>query len=150
MTTETTIYQDPILWEGKTWEQMNAKHRKGFRLNKHYNSLEHINNLCGGGKLTGKQLSLKLFKLEQEAHKITTDECNGDNTPEQDTRLEQIKEEVQALFNGNLQGFFINGDARGYALKIKDKVMREVYTDSRLYQDWGGYGILSPEINGNK
>ena len=56
---------------------------------------------------------------------------------------------VQSLFNGKLKGLFINGDARGYALKIEDKVMISDYKETGLYKDWGGYGILAPEITGN-
>lgn len=42
---------------------------------------------------------------------------------------------------------FINRDPRGYALKIDD-----VWThnkQARIYRDFGGYGILAPEITGN-
>lgn len=38
----------------------------------------------------------------------------------------------------------LNGDPRGYALKIDDTWMREAKTP--LHQDWGGYGIIAPEI----
>lgn len=41
---------------------------------------------------------------------------------------------------------FLNKDARGYALKINDEWMRE-HPDVRLHSDWGGYGILAPEID---
>jgi hypothetical protein len=39
---------------------------------------------------------------------------------------------------------YVNRDARGYALKIKDEWMR----DNRvtLYSDWGGYGIIAPDL----
>ena len=39
---------------------------------------------------------------------------------------------------------FINSDPRGYALKIQDTWMRE--HGAELETDWGGYGILAPEI----
>ena len=42
---------------------------------------------------------------------------------------------------------FINLDPRGYALKIDDEWMREHKQPlGHLHQDWGGYGILAPEI----
>lgn len=41
---------------------------------------------------------------------------------------------------------FVNRDPRGYALKIDDKWMRE--HKAALHQDWGGYGIIAPEIDG--
>lgn len=40
---------------------------------------------------------------------------------------------------------FLNGDPRGYALKIEDNWMR-ARPELRLHSDWGGYGILAPEI----
>ena len=54
-------------------------------------------------------------------------------------KLEEIKKQVQKIFDNKLEGFFINYDSRGYALKIKAE-------NSPLEQDWGGYYILSPEI----
>lgn len=47
---------------------------------------------------------------------------------------------------------FINLDPRGYALKIQDSWMREQRNNSAtaykaaLAQDWGGYGLIAPEI----
>jgi hypothetical protein len=40
---------------------------------------------------------------------------------------------------------FLNGDPRGYALKIESGWMRE-QNEFRLHSDMGGYGILAPEI----
>ncbi len=40
---------------------------------------------------------------------------------------------------------FINRDPRGYALKIDDHYMRE--HDAALHQDWGGYGIIAPDLS---
>jgi hypothetical protein len=53
--------------------------------------------------------------------------------------LENIEKAVKKLLPG-VEGFFINGDPRGYSLKIKEKIYPE------LHQDWGGYGILAPEF----
>ena len=33
---------------------------------------------------------------------------------------------------------FVNGDARGYALKLKSEFIK----DKTIHRDWGGYGIL--------
>ena len=41
---------------------------------------------------------------------------------------------------------FINYDARGYTLKIKDDYVKA--QKLTIYQDWGGYGILAPEFDG--
>lgn len=48
---------------------------------------------------------------------------------------------------------FVNLDPRGYALKIDDEWVRDQRADHRtaykaaIHQDWGGYGIIAPEIN---
>lgn len=42
---------------------------------------------------------------------------------------------------------FINRDPRGYALKIREIWMRNY--SGNLHRDWGGYGILAPEITGD-
>ena len=39
---------------------------------------------------------------------------------------------------------FINHDPRGYALKIQSEYVAE--QNLRIHRDWGGYGILAPEI----
>lgn len=134
----------------KTFSELTKVERKAIRLEQHYSNLQSLYDVCGGGKLNGKKLSLQLFKLEQEATKLTTAQCNGTGSrTAQDKRLNEIQNEVQSRFNGNLIGLFINGDPRGYALKINDEVMRSDYADLSLDKDWGGYGILSPEINGD-
>jgi hypothetical protein len=43
---------------------------------------------------------------------------------------------------------FLNGDARGYALKIQDDYVRDNNLD--IHKDWGGYGILAPEFDGER
>lgn len=84
-----------------------------------------------------------LFRLEQKAHRITVLQCNGESTPMQDKQLETIKNKVRAMFKPEFaNAFFINGDPRGYALKIRETEARKV----GLYLDWGGYGILAPEL----
>lgn len=46
---------------------------------------------------------------------------------------------------GPLVPVFLNQDPRGYALKIKDNYVR--LHGLNIYKDWGGYGIIAPEIN---
>ena len=118
-------------------------------LTNHYTALEKLAILCGLENPDGKKLSLKLWKLEQIASKAAVDYCNGVIQYEEfETITNPIETQVNALFNGNLKGLFINGDPRGYALKIQDKEFRELYRDAtRLTQDVGGYGILSPDLS---
>jgi hypothetical protein len=40
---------------------------------------------------------------------------------------------------------FHNGDPRGYALKIREEYVREHALD--IHRDWGGYGILAPDLS---
>lgn len=45
---------------------------------------------------------------------------------------------------------FVNLDPRGYSLKIDDQWMRAnqgKWNDDNLTTDWGGYGIIAPEID---
>lgn len=130
---------------------MTQLQRRRIQLNNHYESLAKLATICGVNNPNGKKLSVALLKLEHEAHKLSTDYCNGENgvtTDNWDEKIEPIENKVQSLFNNNLHGFFVNGDARGYALKIKDDVLKQKYAETNLYRDWGGYGILSPEITG--
>jgi hypothetical protein len=126
------------------------KEQRAQELTAHYERLGKLFEQQGGktatGKtLTGKKLSLELFKLEQQAHKAAEDYCNGVIQLEVWDRITTSIETQVFILMPSLKGFFINGDPRGYALKIKTETMlKENYP---LTRDWGGYGILSPEIN---
>ena len=133
----------------KNWSEMTIKERFHEELNRHYKSLELL------GFPNGKKASVKLLALEREAHKIATDQCNGDGKlsglteQQQERTIETILTKIQDM-NPSLKGLFFNGDARGYSLKLKDSVMREIYNNTGLQQDWGGYGLLAPEITGRR
>jgi hypothetical protein len=147
---------------------MNKKQQRAENLTRHYSNLCALYEQTTGETLTlaeGKKLSNKLKKLENLAIIETTAQLNGyyqeptaqdykngnfekmrlqcteeGEYPESEIKLDKVRAEVQKLFKNKLNGFFINYDARGYALKIKaDKCP--------LGQDWGGYYILSPEID---
>ncbi len=95
------------------------------------------------------KLSKKLFRLEHQAHQIATDYCNGENgvTSENwEERTEPILQKVRILLNcTDTFPIFLNGDARGYALKIKDSYVRDA--NLNIHRDFGGYGILAPDFN---
>ena len=150
-------------WQGGTIHQVESEEsmnykkpiskrdRRKLELDCHYLSLERLARLCGVEKVDGKKLSLHLWKLEGRAHQICLDLCNGlDSDKEISDReyeLDQIESEVSQLFNCKLKGFYINRDPRGYALKIDEPIMISgIYDSCMLQKDWGGYGILSPEI----
>ncbi len=117
------------------------------------------------------KLCKKLRRLETEASALTLALCNGDYLSGKegliDEQLDAILAKVNALLGNNgppppfatlrqLVPVFINRDPRGYALKIEDSWMREMRDNPKtvhlavafvaLHRDWGGYGILAPEI----
>ena len=93
------------------------------------------------------KLCKNLFKLENKAHKITTDNCNG-LTLEQSYILEcsKISKQVQDILKSDDIDIGINGDCRGYALKIDYETVR--IKNLTIFRDFGGYGILAPDFKG--
>lgn len=106
------------------------------------------------------KLCKKLRRLESDASHYTLMLCNGDylQGSEQiiEDRLEAILGKVNKLL-GNYRyddqekarvqkvPVRINRDPRGYALKISDRWMNE--NKVCLHRDWGGYGIIAPDIS---
>ena len=101
--------------------------------------------------LSTEEESLKLCKqlraLENKAYEITLRQCNEGEKETDKSEEETILNKVDKLLNFKSQDIqvFINGDARGYALKISDK-HRDLLNKANFYMDWGGYGIIAPEI----
>lgn len=95
-------------------------------------------------------LCKKLRRLEVKAHRLATDYCNGENgvnADNWDSLCEPILKAVRKILKcKDSFPIFINGDARGYALKIDSDYVEK--TNMRIYQDWGHYGILAPEFDG--
>jgi hypothetical protein len=84
----------------------------------------------------------KLRRLEMATHRAATDFCNG--AMPQDL-WEQTKDRARArtaaIFGGKLPPtFFVNGDPRGYALKLET-------APAGMETDWGRNGILAPDFN---
>jgi hypothetical protein len=116
------------------------------KLDRHYQTMVRLAKHVGLKEINGKKLSTALLKLENQAHKATTDYANGDIDEAQMDKIDsEVTGKVFKLF-GKLPGFFVNRDPRGYALKIDDKFMPR-YEKVGLECDMGGYGILSPEIS---
>lgn len=86
----------------------------------------------------------ELVKLENRANQICTKQCNGEGDENKLERsLEKIEKRVKSIFKPEFaEAIFINGDPRGYSLKMKEYKAKE----TGLYQDWGGYGILAPKL----
>lgn len=109
---------------------------------------QNLNNLFNTG-IDDITLCKKLFRLERKAHQLALDYCNGENgvnTDNWDALCEPILKKVYSILkpeNADLK-VFLNGDARGYALKIKFDD-----TDARsqdIYRDWGNFGIIAPDF----
>jgi hypothetical protein len=94
------------------------------------------------------KLCKKLRTLELKASALTLDACNTGN--DHGLELVNILGKVKAvLFPNEIENrdlylaVFINGDPRGYALKIKS----EYCVDKRIERDWGGYGLIAPDFS---
>lgn len=140
------------------------------QLASHYSALERLASALGTPKPSGKRLSLALFRLEKAASAASLARCNGEaislwlpgaripvplefSSDKCEAHWEwlalEIKRRVEQLFGCLPPGFFLNGDPRGYALKLdpdRHPNAKALIEAARLHRDWGGYGILSPEI----
>lgn len=106
-------------------------------------------------------LSKKLFSLENKAHHATTCLCNTNTLnllelnrytgydvkqateEEKGAFFDKIKARlIKILGKGAENVCFINYDPRGYALKIKSEYVK----DKQIEKDWGGYGIIAPDL----
>lgn len=91
-------------------------------------------------KLSKTQLR-SLKALERKAHKWAEDACNYGVSDRTYTRRQNIiTAEVKDILGDIPQGFFINGDPRGYALKLDPEQGADT---SGFETDWGRFGILS-------
>ena len=114
------------------------KERMYNNIQKHGENLNKIFNT----NLEPVTLCKKLFRLENKAHRLSLDWCNGVIQIEQWVlETDKILEKVVDIL-GNRLGIFVNGDARGYALKIDDRLAESM----TIHKDWGGYGIIAPDF----
>lgn len=124
---------------------MNKKERMYQEITKHGANLNAIFKT----DLDNVSLAKKLFSLENKAHKLATDYCNGENGMDSSEAWEKATQEillkVDKITDFKAQGVpvFVNGDARGYALKISSEYVEKL----NIHKDWGGYGILAPDFN---
>ena len=92
-------------------------------------------------------LCKRLRRLETKVHRLAEDYCNGlIESPAYEMQAGQILSKVDKLLHYTAAGVpvLLNGDPRGYALKIEDDYVRTHGLD--IYRDWGGYGILAPDL----
>lgn len=87
------------------------------------------------------KLCKSLRILEGKANRAAVDYCNGRIECEQWENIAiSTKKRLIKLLGRN--DVFINGDPRGYALKIDEEASKQW----RGYRDMGGYGILAPDL----
>ena len=100
------------------------------------------------------KLCKALRRLESKASLAAVNYCNGAIDMES---WESLKDSTLAKLDKLLrptgaEGLFINGDPRGYALKVDDAFTRRFNCDRidsnlpPLHRDLGGYGILAPDL----
>jgi hypothetical protein len=109
----------------------------------HHKALEALARQCGGAsRHTGLQLWRKLRTIEQQASNLAAASCNGDITDEQWQSVKaHIQDRVITVLGGLPPGFFVNGDPRGYALKLEPGSV-----PFPLHEDRGRYQLLAPVI----
>lgn len=102
----------------------------------------------------GQSLYRRLRRVEAFAHRKAEDYCNRViDSDGWDKAHEDIEWRVKRIFYGVLPpGFRINGDPRGYALKIDagtdaGSEPHPEYIPEGMHTDWGGYGILAPDFD---
>lgn len=93
------------------------------------------------------KLCKSLFRIEHKAHQMATDYCNGTggiDTDNWDAKIAPIMAKVDKILSYTTKKIpvFLNGDARGYALKIDSNSAKNMC----IHKDWGGYGIIAPDF----
>lgn len=123
-------------------EKQNKKDKMYARIAKHGQDLKRIFSLNGDPI----EICRKLRRLETKANRAAVAYCNGEmDVSEWEIFSERIEGKVLNIIGGKYADWIqINGDPRGYTLKIKDEIVREKQLD--IYRDWGGYGILAPDF----
>jgi len=129
---------------------MNTRQHKQDRMYQRIH--EHGMNLKAAFCIDGDPLDIcrKLHRIELKVHKLAEDYCNGLIDSEKwEIESEKARGRVSDIIGAKyLPVIRINGDPRGYALKIDDTYIRE--NAIKIYRDWGGYGILAPEFDGEE
>ena len=93
------------------------------------------------------KLCKRLRRLENQGQALALRLCNGpefESYDEVDAIQSKIMDRVYALLRPASVGVRLkfNRDPRGYALKISDKDAKDMI----IHKDWGGYGILAPDL----
>ena len=99
------------------------------------------------GRLDAMTLCRRLRRIEAATHRAAERECNGETgAGEWDQAERAAYDALDTLLGFKAAGIpvEINGDPRGYALKIECGWVAE--HRAAIHTDMGGYGILAPDI----
>lgn len=132
--------------------KLNKRERRAAQLLAHYATCERLAAYLGVKNLDGKKISVALWKAEQFASKKSVAYCNGEiSDTDWKWCQKMVSADVEKALGKLPPGFFVNSDPRGYALKIDNENPegKALIEAVKLHADWGGYGILSPEIDGD-
>lgn len=90
-------------------------------------------------------LCKKLRRAEHVAHRLAEACCEYLSTESKEftRRYEAAILRVGRILGPGGPPVFINLDPRGYALKIESEAAR----DLDIRKDWGGYGIIAPDLS---
>ena len=129
---------------------MNKKQLMYDRINKHGEDLKRIFKL--DPNIDPVKLCKQLFRLENRAHRLAEDGCNGviyDTEPQAEKILKKVCKilKIDRSIDHQYEKIFFNGDPRGYALKFTTRFSKYIRScNINIHQDWGGYGIVAPDF----
>ena len=129
---------------------MNKKQLIYDRINKHGEDLKRIFKL--DPNIDPVKLCKQLFRLENKAHRLAEDGCNGviyDTEPQAEKILKKVCKilKIDRSIDHQYEKIFFNGDPRGYALKFTTRFSKYIRScNINIHQDWGGYGIVAPDF----
>lgn len=118
--------------------------------NRQFDALEQLYIKLNGTtpNINGESIYLQLRKIEKKLTKLHEKACD---IPVAEITIDKAHDiatlEIKRIFNVVPKGLYINTDPRGYALKIDDEVFKSNYQGISLETDWGGYGLLAPDLN---
>lgn len=116
---------------------MNKKERSEQDKKNHIEALKSLGFNGSFRTLRILENKARWFSLQWCDGKISLDTMNQEH--------DAIEAKVKTLFGGTLpQGFFINSDPRGTALKLDDD---KTVLPVGFWRDFGGYGVLAPDFS---
>ena len=104
-------------------------------------------------KFAGLNLYKKLIRIEKKLHRLAEAECNGD-VENSEAIWDREEKKIKALIGERWSTFLhLNGDPRGYTIKLDihhgdavsaiDQRKQEL---GGIHTDFGGYVILAPDF----